>query len=45
LVREGGGAIVDRDGGAVSIASEGVVAGAPAVEEMLSLVRGRPWRE
>jgi len=45
LVREGGGAIVDRDGGAVSIASEGVVAGAPAVEEMLSLARGRPWRE
>jgi myo-inositol-1(or 4)-monophosphatase len=46
LVREGGGAIVDRDGGAVSIDSEGVAAGAPAaVEEMLSLVRGRPWRE
>ncbi len=46
LVREGGGAIVDRDGGAVRIDSEGVVAGAPAaVEEMLSLARGRPWRE
>jgi len=46
LVREGGGAVLDRDGGAVSIDSEGVVAGAPgAVKEMLSLVRGRPWRE
>jgi len=46
LVREGGGAIVDRDGGPVSIDSEGVVAGAPAaVEEMLSLARGRLWRE
>jgi myo-inositol-1(or 4)-monophosphatase len=46
LVREGGGTIVDRDGGAVRIDSEGVIAGAPvAVEEMLSLARGRPWRE
>jgi myo-inositol-1(or 4)-monophosphatase len=46
LVAEGGGAIVDRDGGAVSIDSESVVAGAPAaVEDMLSLARGRPWRE
>src|SRR3990170_6359621 len=46
LVREGGGAILGRDGGAVSIDSEGVVAGAPgAVKEMLSLARGRPWRE
>lgn len=46
LVREGGGGIVDRDGGPVSIDSEGVVAGAPAaVEELLSLARGRPWRE
>jgi fructose-1,6-bisphosphatase/inositol monophosphatase family enzyme len=46
LVREGGGAIVDRDGGAVSIDSEGVIAGAPAaVEEMLSLARGRTWRQ
>ena len=46
LVREGGGAILGRDGGAVSIDSEGVVAGAPgAVKEMLSLAKGRPWRE
>lgn len=46
LVREGRGAIVDRDGDAVSIDSEGVIAGAPtAVEEMLSLARSRPWRE
>jgi myo-inositol-1(or 4)-monophosphatase len=46
LVREGGGAIVDRDGGAASIDSEGVIAGAPvAVEEMLTLARGRPWRQ
>lgn len=45
LAREGGGAIVDRDGEAVSIDSEGVVAGAPgAVKEMLSLARDRPWR-
>jgi myo-inositol-1(or 4)-monophosphatase len=45
LVREGGGAIVDRDGGSVSIDSEGVIAGAAgAVEEMLSLARGRLWR-
>ena len=45
LVGEGGGAVVDRDGGAVSIDSEGVVAGAPgAVKAMLSLSRDRPWR-
>jgi myo-inositol-1(or 4)-monophosphatase len=46
LVREGGGAIVDRDGGPVSIESRGAIAGArAAVDDMLSLVRGRPWRE
>lgn len=45
LVTEGGGAILDRGGGPVSIDSEGVVAGAPgAVEEMLSRAQGRPWR-
>src|SRR3970282_668216 len=44
LVREGGGAILARDEGAVSIDSDGIVAGAPgAVEEMLSLVGDRPW--
>ncbi len=46
LVKEAAGAILDRDGGEVSIDSEGVVAGAPgAVKEMLSLARDRPWRE
>jgi fructose-1,6-bisphosphatase/inositol monophosphatase family enzyme len=46
LVREGGGAVLDRGGGAVSVDSEGVVAGAPgAVEELLALARDRPWRE
>ncbi len=45
LVSEGGGAIVDRDGGTIGIDSEGVVAGAPpAVRELLALARGRPWR-
>ena len=45
LVKEGGGAVRDRDGGAASIDSEGVVTGAPrAVEELLSLARDRPWR-
>jgi myo-inositol-1(or 4)-monophosphatase len=46
LVTEGGGVIVDRDGGPATIDSEGIVAGAPsAVEELLSLARDRPWRE
>ncbi len=46
LVREGGGAVVDRDGEPVGIDSEGVIAGSPgAVKEMLSLARKRPWRE
>jgi len=46
LVREGGGAIVDRDGGPVSIESAGAIAGGKAaVDDMLSLVRDRPWRE
>ncbi len=46
LVREGGGTVLDRDGGAVGIDSEGVIGGAPgAVKEMLSLAKGRAWRE
>ena len=45
-VREGGGAVIDRDGGPVGIDSAGAIAGAPeAVADMLSLVRDRPWRE
>ncbi len=45
-VGEGGGAIVDRDGGPAGIRSEGVVAGAPAaVDDFLRLAKGRPWRE
>ena len=45
LVREGGGVIVDRDGGPVSIRSQGVVAGAPAaVEDFLRLAKGGEWR-
>ncbi len=44
-IGEGGGAILDRGGGTVSIGSEGVIAGAPgAVDAMLSLARKRPWR-
>ena len=45
LVREAGGVIVDRDGGAVSIHSQGVVAGAPGVvAEFLRAAKGKPWR-
>jgi myo-inositol-1(or 4)-monophosphatase len=46
LVTEGGGAILDRGGGPVTIDSEGVVAGAAAaVQDMLSRAQGRPWSE
>jgi fructose-1,6-bisphosphatase/inositol monophosphatase family enzyme len=45
LVRGGGGVIVNRDGGPVSISSEGVVAGAAgAVQDFLRLAGGRAWR-
>jgi len=45
LVREAGGAISDRDGGPVSIRSEGAIAGAPGAHaDFLRLVAGRPWR-
>jgi fructose-1,6-bisphosphatase/inositol monophosphatase family enzyme len=46
LVREAGGAITDREGGAVSIHSEGVIAGgALAHADFLRLAAGRPWRD
>jgi len=45
LVGEAGGAISDRDGGPVSVRSEGVVAGAPAAHaDFLRLAGGRKWR-
>lgn len=45
LVRGGGGALLSRDGGAVGIKTEGVVAGAPeVVREFLELTEGREWR-
>lgn len=45
LVREGGGAVVSRDGGPIELHSEGVVAGAPdAVEDFLRRAADRPWR-
>lgn len=44
-VREGGGAIVDPEGGPMGLDSEGVVAGAPAaVAEFLRLAKRKPWR-
>ena len=46
LVREGGGAIVDRGGGPATIDSQGIVAGAPgALAELLAMIGDRPWRE
>jgi len=45
LVREAGGAMSDRDGGPVSIRSEGAIAGAPGAHaDFLRLAAGRPWR-
>jgi myo-inositol-1(or 4)-monophosphatase len=45
LVSEGSGALLSRDGGAVDIKTEGVVAGAPdVVQEFLELTKGRDWR-
>ena len=45
LVREAGGAITDRDGGPVSVRSEGVIAGAPGAHaDFLRLAAGRAWR-
>ncbi|MBI1885836.1 MAG: inositol monophosphatase [Chloroflexi bacterium] len=46
LVREAGGAVVGRDGGAASIYGQGVVAGAPkVVDDFLRLAKGKPWRD
>jgi len=45
LVQEGGGLILDRDDGPVTIYSQGVVAGAPGVaQDFLRLARGKAWR-
>ena len=46
LVREGGGNIVGRDGDAIALNSEGVVAGAPAVvEDFLRASQGKAWKD
>ncbi len=46
LVREAGGLITDRDGGAVGIHSEGAIAGSAAVHaDFLRLTKGMSWRE
>lgn len=45
LVQEGRGLILDREGGPVTIYSQGVVAGAPgAVQDFLRLAGHKPWR-
>jgi fructose-1,6-bisphosphatase/inositol monophosphatase family enzyme len=46
LVREAGGVITDRDGGAITLFSEGAIAGGPLVHaDFLRLAAGRPWRD
>ena len=46
LVREAGGVITDREGGAIGLYSEGAIAGGPSVhEDFLRLAAGRPWRD
>jgi myo-inositol-1(or 4)-monophosphatase len=46
LVREAGGVITDREGGAITLYSEGAIAGGPSVhEDFLRLAAGRPWRD
>jgi len=45
FVREAGGLFLTRDGGPVTIYSEGVIAGAPGpVNELARLVSAMPWR-
>lgn len=45
LVQEGGGLILDREGGSVTIYSQGIIAGSPgAARDFLRLARDRPWR-
>ena len=42
LVQEGGGLVLDRDGGPMTLYSEGVVAGAPGVvQDFLRIARGK----
>jgi len=44
-VQEGGGLVLDRDGGPMTLYSEGVTAGAPgAVQDFLRVARGRESR-
>jgi fructose-1,6-bisphosphatase/inositol monophosphatase family enzyme len=46
LNREAGGVVTDRDGGEVSLSSEGIVCGGPDVHaDFMRLAAGRPWRE
>lgn len=46
LVREAGGAISDRDGGPITLDSQGVIAGGPRVHaDFLTLAKGWPWRD
>jgi myo-inositol-1(or 4)-monophosphatase len=46
LVREAGGTITDREGGVITLYSEGAIAGGPSVhEDFLRLAAGRPWRD
>ena len=45
LVREGGGLVLDRDGGPMTLYGDSVIAGAPgAVQDFLRVARGREWR-
>lgn len=45
LLPAGGGLILDRDGGPATLASEGVIAGAPSVvRQIMERTAGRPWR-
>ena len=45
LVREGGGLVLDRDGGPMTLYSDSVIAGAPgAVQDFLRIARGKEWR-
>lgn len=44
-VREGGGLVLDRQGGPITIYSEGIIAGAPGpVREFAERTKGRAWR-
>lgn len=45
LLREGGAELLSRDGGPVTVQTQGIVAGAPSVvREFLELTKGRDWR-